>query len=66
MNLGYVVKKLSENMSLSMRERERNRETDRETSLLVLPLNLKAIRVVTTGRTSGRSGGIFRSSETPN
>lgn len=60
MNLEYVVKKQSENMSLSMRERNRGTR-DREISL-----NLKAIGVVTIGRTSGRSGGIFRSSETPN
>lgn len=42
---------------------EHEREGERETDFPALPLNLKAVRVVTTERTSGRSGGIFRSSE---
>lgn len=65
MSLQYVIKKLSKKMSSGMRETG-DRETERETSLLVSPVNLKARRVVTTGRTSGRSGGIFGSLETPN
>lgn len=43
----------------------RERQTERS-SLPSFASELKAIWVITTGRTSGRSGGIFRSSETPN
>lgn len=42
------------------------RQRRREAVSSALPLNLKAVWVVRTGRTSGRSGGIFRSLETPN
>lgn len=63
MNIWHVNKKKPEH-DLEHKRTDRERQTDPHPT--ALPLNLKAIRVVTTGRTSGRSGGTFRSLETPN